>query len=198
MRAKKLVRKLARGVRAARETAWALMHRSHPVLVHIIPMRRCNLACAYCNEYDAVSSPVPLDVMLRRIDHLAGLGTAMITISGGEPLMHPELEAMVVHMRRRGIVSSLITNGYLLSPDRIRALNGAGLDYMQISIDNLEPDEIIPRRRICATIASSSGCIRGSPPLTVIMEVPRSASLSSRRAITGRGTGWETVSYSLQ
>ncbi len=142
MRAKKLVRKLARGVRAARETAWALMHRSHPVLVHIIPMRRCNLACAYCNEYDAVSSPVPLDVMLRRIDHLAGLGTAMITISGGEPLMHPELEAMVVHMRRRGIVSSLITNGYLLSRERIASLNDSGLEYLQISIDNVEPDEV--------------------------------------------------------
>jgi MoaA/NifB/PqqE/SkfB family radical SAM enzyme len=66
----------------------------------------------------------------------------MITVSGGEPLMHPQLEAMVARMRRRGIVASLITNGYLLSPDRIRALNAAGLDYLQISIDNLEPDEI--------------------------------------------------------
>jgi len=33
----------------------------HPVLAHIIPMRRCNLACAYCNEYDDVSTPVPLE-----------------------------------------------------------------------------------------------------------------------------------------
>ena len=33
----------------------------HPVLAHIIPMRRCNLACAYCNEYDDFSKPVPLD-----------------------------------------------------------------------------------------------------------------------------------------
>jgi MoaA/NifB/PqqE/SkfB family radical SAM enzyme len=79
--------------------------------------------------------------MLERIDLLAGLGTAMVTVSGGEPLMHPELEAMVARMRARGIIASLITNGYLLSPERIRALNDAGLDYLQISIDNLEPDE---------------------------------------------------------
>jgi MoaA/NifB/PqqE/SkfB family radical SAM enzyme len=120
----------------------ALAGRDHPVLVHLIPMRRCNLACAYCNEYDAVSQPVPLAAMLERIDHLAGLGTSMITLSGGEPLLHPHIEAMVRRMRRRGMLSSLITNGYLLSPERIRALNAAKLDYLQISIDNLEPDEI--------------------------------------------------------
>ena len=48
-------------------------------------MRRCNLACEYCNEYDDFSKPVPLDEMLRRIDHLGRLGTSVITISGGEP-----------------------------------------------------------------------------------------------------------------
>jgi MoaA/NifB/PqqE/SkfB family radical SAM enzyme len=133
---------MGRAARTAREIARALLHRSHPILVHIIPMRRCNLSCAYCNEYDAVSAPVPLDVMLSRIDHLKSLGTAMITISGGEPLMHPELEKMVAHMRRRGIVASLITNGYLLSRERIASLNDSGLDYLQISIDNVEPDEV--------------------------------------------------------
>lgn len=128
-------------MRAVTQTARAFLHRDHPLLVHLIPMRRCNLSCAYCNEYDTVSNPVPLEVMLERIDLLAGLGTAMVTVSGGEPLMHPELEAMVARMRERGIIASLITNGYLLSPDRIRTLNDAGLDYLQISIDNLEPDE---------------------------------------------------------
>ncbi|MBD0327334.1 MAG: radical SAM protein, partial [Pyrinomonadaceae bacterium] len=68
----------------------ALVSTKHPVLAHIIPMRRCNLACGYCNEYDKVSEPVPLEVMKRRLDHLAALGTSIITISGGEPLMHPE------------------------------------------------------------------------------------------------------------
>src|SRR5258706_13018424 len=70
----------------------ALISTKHPVLVHIIPMRRCNLDCGYCNEYDQVSKPVPIEEMKRRMDYLAAMGTTIITISGGEPLMHHELE----------------------------------------------------------------------------------------------------------
>ena len=46
----------------------------------IVPIRRCNLDCAYCNEYDKASSPVPLRTMLRRIDLLSNLGTTIITL----------------------------------------------------------------------------------------------------------------------
>jgi MoaA/NifB/PqqE/SkfB family radical SAM enzyme len=45
-------------------------------------------------------------------------------------------------MRRHGMIAGMITNGYLLTVDRIRQLNGAGLDHMQISIDNVMPDEV--------------------------------------------------------
>jgi len=44
----------------------ALISTKHPILVHIIPIRRCNLACTYCNEFDDVSTPVPLDEMKQR------------------------------------------------------------------------------------------------------------------------------------
>jgi MoaA/NifB/PqqE/SkfB family radical SAM enzyme len=139
---KSLPKRAHRAARAVKGMAWAFLDRHHPLLVHVIPMRRCNLSCAYCNEYDAVSQPVPLDVMLRRVDKLADLGTAMITVSGGEPLMHPDLEAIIERMRARGIIASLITNGYYLNRDRIERLNRAGLDYLQISIDNVEPDDV--------------------------------------------------------
>jgi MoaA/NifB/PqqE/SkfB family radical SAM enzyme len=105
-------------------------------------MRRCNLACGYCNEYDDVSKPVPLDVMYQRLDHLARLGTTIITISGGEPLLHPDLDLIVAHIRKRGMLAGMITNGYLLVADRIKRLNRAGLDHLQISIDNVMPDDI--------------------------------------------------------
>lgn len=114
----------------------------HPLLVHIIPMRRCNLACVYCNEYDDHSPPVPTEEMYRRLDKLAALGTSIITISGGEPLMHPEIEKIIARIRDRDMIAGLITNGYLLVPDKIKALNDAGLEYLQISIDNIEPDEV--------------------------------------------------------
>ncbi len=120
----------------------ALISTRHPILVHIIPMRRCNLDCKYCNEYDDVSKPVPLEEMKKRLDLLADMGTSMITISGGEPLLHPELEEVIRHMRKRGIYAGMITNGFLLSKERIGKLNDAGLEYLQISIDNVTPDDV--------------------------------------------------------
>ena len=131
-----------RKVRELKMVGRALASTAHPVLAQIIPMRFCNLSCAYCNEYDKVSEPVPVEEMYRRIDHLGRLGTAMIGISGGEPLTHPGLDDIIRRMRRTGAIAGMITNGYLLNVERIERLNKAGLDHMQISIDNLEPDEI--------------------------------------------------------
>ena len=141
--------KVRRGVRAVgrRAREWrmivkALASTRHPVLAHIIPMRRCNLACEYCNEYDKTSNPVSLETMFQRIDRLADLGTTIVTTSGGEPLLHPQLDDIIAHVRRRGMIAGMITNGYLLTADRIERLNRAGLDHLQISIDNVNPDEV--------------------------------------------------------
>ena len=114
----------------------------HPILAHIIPIRRCNLSCAYCNEFDSHSKPVPAETLFQRLDRLADLGTTVITVSGGEPLLHPDLDAILAHVRRRGMIAGMITNGYLLTADRIRRLNRAGLEHLQISIDNVMPDAV--------------------------------------------------------
>jgi MoaA/NifB/PqqE/SkfB family radical SAM enzyme len=131
-----------RKVRELAMVARALLHTGHPVLVQIVPARFCNLSCTYCNEFDKVSEPVPLEEMLRRIDCLGRLGTAMVGISGGEPLTHPHLDEIIRRIRRTGAIAGMITNGYLLNIERIERLNRAGLDHMQISIDNLEPDAV--------------------------------------------------------
>jgi MoaA/NifB/PqqE/SkfB family radical SAM enzyme len=119
-----------------------VVSRDHPVMAHIIPIRRCNLACTYCNEYDDVSKPVARETMIERLDQLADLGTNIVTFSGGEPLLHPELDQLISHVRRRGIIAGMITNGYLLTAQRVQQLNDAGLDHMQISIDNVMPDDV--------------------------------------------------------
>jgi len=134
--------KIERMARLAGHGLRALADQDHPLLAHLIPIRRCNLSCGYCNEYDAVSKPVPLEVMLRRVDLLAGLRTAAITFSGGEPLLHPALDALVARARSHGMFVTMITNGYMLSPEIIGGLNRAGLDHLQISIDNVEPDAV--------------------------------------------------------
>jgi MoaA/NifB/PqqE/SkfB family radical SAM enzyme len=132
----------SRAVRGLRKIAYALLSTDHPLLAHIIPIRRCNLACEYCNEYDDFSKPVPTEVMFQRVDKLGHLGTSVVTISGGEPLLHPELDEIIARIRKNGIVAGMITNGYLLVPERIERLNRAGLEWLQISIDNVNPDEV--------------------------------------------------------
>ncbi len=135
-------RRALRALRATRVVARGLLDPIHPVLVQIVPIRRCNLACTYCNEYDAVSPAVPLEQMLARIDRLAVLRAGIVTVSGGEPLLHPDLDAIIRRIRERGMIAGLITNGFLLGEARIRRLNEAGLEYLQISIDNVEPDAV--------------------------------------------------------
>jgi len=135
-------RQLKRIVRGAAFITRGLTDRHHPLLAQIVPIRRCNIDCAYCNEYDKVSAPVPTDVMLRRIDRLAALRTEAVTFTGGEPMLHPDLDRLIARVADRGMISGLITNAYLLSTDRIERLNRAGLEYMQISIDNVEPDPV--------------------------------------------------------
>ena len=129
-------------LRELRMIGKALVSTKHPILVHIIPNRRCNLACTYCNEFDDFSRPVPLEEMKSRLDILGGMGTSIITISGGEPLMHPEIDQVIRHIRRRGMIAGMITNGFLLDQKTIEKLNAAGLEHLQISIDNAVPDEV--------------------------------------------------------
>jgi MoaA/NifB/PqqE/SkfB family radical SAM enzyme len=136
------MRRAHRRFRHARLFVTSLKSPYRPVLAHLIPIRRCNLACTYCNEFDDHSAPVPTSDLFQRIDHLAALGTGIVTLSGGEPLLHPDADAIISRIRGHGMIATLITNGYLLSKDRIARLNRAGLDHLQISIDNVVPDEV--------------------------------------------------------
>src|SRR5437868_8603514 len=136
------VKAFGRTLRGMRAVARALVSTEHPLLAHLIPIRRCNLACKYCNEFDDFSKPVPTELMFRRVDKLGELGTSVITISGGEPLLHPELDAIISRIRHHGMVAGLITNGYLLTAERIQRLNHAGLEWLQISIDNVTPADV--------------------------------------------------------
>src|SRR5262249_3800780 len=76
------------------------------------------------------------------VDLLADLGTTAVTLSGGEPLMHPDLEKVISRIRERGMLAGLISNGYLMVNQRIEKLNRAGLEFLQISLDNVDPDEV--------------------------------------------------------
>ena len=133
-----------RKLRELRMIAKGLVSTRHPLLAHIIPMRRCNLACTYCNEYRRfLRSPSRPRRCFAASTGWPAFGTAIITISGGEPLLHPELDDIIRahppprHDRR--------PDHQRLPADRrtrIERLNRAGLDYLQISIDNVKPDDV--------------------------------------------------------
>jgi len=139
---RRAVRRCNRLYREIRLFALALKSPHHPVFAHLVVTRRCNLACTYCSEFDNFSKPVPIEEMTRRIDRLAALGTTAVTLTGGETLLHPELEQIIARIRSHRMLVLMITNGYLLTIERIQRLNRAGLDRLQISIDNIQPDAV--------------------------------------------------------
>jgi len=117
-----------------------LLVRRAPVEAQLIVTRGCNLSCGYCTEYDNVSAPVPLEVLKQRIDALHRLHVINISILGGEPLMHPDLPAVVAHGVRHSQVS-VTTNGFLITQPLIEKLNDAGLSNMEVSVDSITPDK---------------------------------------------------------
>ena len=106
--------------------AAAALDRDRPLITHLIITRRCNLACGYCFEYDAVSPPVPTDVLKARIDHLAKLRSVFVTLTGGESLLHPEAAELVRYVRAKGMTPFLNTNGFLLTRKVIEDLTRPG------------------------------------------------------------------------
>lgn len=127
---------------AVKRGAAAMLDPHRPLLAQVVVTRRCNLACGYCNEYDDSSAPVSAEVLKAQIDRLASFGTVVITLTGGEPLLHPQLDDIIRHVVGHGIVCTLISNGYAMTPRWIDRLNAAKLTLVQISIDNLEPNEV--------------------------------------------------------
>ena len=116
--------------------------RYSPFLTQMVVIRRCNLSCGYCSEYDKASDPVPVQVLEDRLRKLKELGTFGISLTGGEPTLHPELPRLIRTCRElRFYRTGMITNGFLLRPELIETLNQAGLQKMQISIDGVHANE---------------------------------------------------------
>jgi len=126
-------------VRSQPLTVWDWA-RFGPFLAQIVVIRRCNLSCAYCSEFDTVSEPIPFETLSRRFRKLRDLKSWAVCLTGGEPTLHPRLPDLIGELRRLGIRRRLmITNGYKLTRELIEAFNENGLTDLQISIDGVEP-----------------------------------------------------------
>jgi MoaA/NifB/PqqE/SkfB family radical SAM enzyme len=162
----------------------AALDKDRPLIANLIVTRRCNLSCGYCYEYDKVSPPVPLDVLKERVDHIARLRAVFVTLTGGESLLNPDVDQVVAHIRAKGMVPFLNTNAYLLTKEWIDKLNKAGLYGMQISIDNVNPNDVSKKslktiKKKLELLAKHArfrvriNCVLGSSPPEEAKEVAR-------------------------
>jgi MoaA/NifB/PqqE/SkfB family radical SAM enzyme len=130
-----------------------------PFLVQMVVTRRCNLSCGYCNEYDKFSAPVPLATLRERLRKVRDLGSLAVEFTGGEPLLHPDIVALVRQATDwRFPARMMISNAVLFDEDRVKALNDAGLTHLQISVDGVRPNRVTqktldPLRRTLEVVA---------------------------------------------
>ncbi|HEY2800811.1 MAG TPA: radical SAM protein [Chthoniobacterales bacterium] len=117
--------------------------RYSPLLTQMVIVRRCNLSCAYCSEFDKTSDPIPYHILEAQLRRLKSLGTFGMSLTGGEPTLHPDLPRLVRRCRElRFFRTGMITNGFFLKRELIEKLNAAGLQEMQISVDGVKGNEI--------------------------------------------------------
>jgi MoaA/NifB/PqqE/SkfB family radical SAM enzyme len=104
---------------------------------------RCNLRCGFCGLW---SFPVKRELQLSDYRHIAEmldrLGIARVVITGGEPLLRDDAPEILSLFAKRGISTTLLTNGILLTRDKLQRFIDSGLNDIGVSLDSLDPDRI--------------------------------------------------------
>ena len=110
----------------------------------------CTCRCSFCSIWKTQPKIiVDKERALRVIDHLDKLGLIFITLTGGEPLLHPNFKEIAKRCSERGIVTSiLVADGRLITEERAKALKEADVDYIGISIDSHRPEDLEKARGI--------------------------------------------------
>lgn len=108
---------------------------SHSVL-QIHPTRHCNLSCVHCYSESGptVTEQLDLEVLIQAVTDAAHLGYTVVSLSGGEPALYPDLVPLLSHAKKCGMRTTMTSNGLPLST---RLLTGLGpvLDVLAISLD---------------------------------------------------------------
>jgi PqqA peptide cyclase len=104
---------------------------------------RCPLRCGYCSnpvELEAAGRELDTETWRRVLDQAAALGVLQVHFSGGEPSVRRDLEALVAHAHALDLYTNLITSGVLLERARLEALVQAGLEHVQLSVQDSEAE----------------------------------------------------------
>ena len=120
-------------------------------------IRRCNLACQHCYSISAdVDFPGELATpdIYRTMDDLKAFGVPVLILSGGEPLLHPDIFAISQRAKAMGFYVGLSTNGTLIDDALLPRIAAVGYDYVGISLDGIEATHDRFRRKQGAYAAS--------------------------------------------
>ena len=114
-----------------------------PIQISVSVSGICNSRCLYCRASDPrvpMNPPMQLSDLKRILSQAAELGTRIVTLTGGEPLLHPNIIEVVAHAAEVGLRPVLLTNGSLMTLDIARELHDAGVSALGWSLDSLDPD----------------------------------------------------------
>ena len=103
---------------------------------------RCPLQCAYCSnpvQLERRSVELSTEDWKRVFSQANELGVLQLHLSGGEPAARSDLVELVAHCAKLELYTNLITSGVLLNDDRLKALSDAGLDHVQLSLQDVDP-----------------------------------------------------------
>ncbi len=123
-------------------------------------VRRCNLTCKHCYSISADKDfPGELDFesVCRVMDDLHRFRVPVLILSGGEPLLRPDIFAIASRAKEKGFYVALSTNGTLIGQGNIKAIEAVGFDYVGISIDGMRETHDAFRRKRGAFDASMHG-----------------------------------------
>lgn len=111
---------------------------SAPFYLHFYVTERCNLRCKMCNIWKRKSPEMTLGEIEQCVRVLKKLKVQNIVLTGGEPLLRPDISDIVKLFNDHGFTTRLQTNGTLVTREKIRALAEAGLKNITISLDTLD------------------------------------------------------------
>lgn len=109
----------------------------HPVLCNYYLTYRCNATCSFCDIWEKPSPYVTLQNFRENLRDLRKLGVRVIDFTGGEPLLHRELDLLLSEAKKAGMITTVTTN-CLLYPKYAERLKGK-IDMLHFSLDS--PDE---------------------------------------------------------
>ena len=164
----------------------------------------CNIHCSICDHPILAQQQKPLstDLILSTIDDAARLGTREITISGGEPLLHPGIEAVIARIKSRRIQQILISNGVLLTPEKIEDLLRLGVNRFVISVNGKqESDDEIRGKNVHVRAINAIRYLIGSghgarTTVNVTITAKNCESLDEIRAYL-QGLGVRSITFSV-